>query len=151
MRHWLLKSEPDSFSVDHLARAPKRTAAWDGVRNYQARNFLREMTKGDLAFFYHSSCAEPGIYGIVKVVRGAYPDPTAFERGHDHFDAESDPDDPRWFMVDVQLVKKLARPITLEQLKANRDRLPDLLVIRRGRLSVTPVTATEWQRILALQ
>jgi predicted RNA-binding protein with PUA-like domain len=153
MRHWLLKSEPDSFSVEDLARAPKRTAAWDGVRNYQARNFLRdEMKKGDLAFFYYSSCAEPGIYGIVKVVRGAYPDHTAFERGHHHFDADSDPDAPRWFMVDVQLVKKLARPITLEQLKANRDRLPDLLVLRRGnRLSVTPVTATEWQRILVLQ
>lgn len=152
MRHWLLKSEPESFSVDHLARAPKRTAAWDGVRNYQARNHLREMKKGDLAFFYHSSCPEPGIYGIAKVVRAAYPDHTAFERSHHHFDADSDPDNPRWFMVDVQLVKKLAQPITLEQLKENRDRFPDLLVIRRGnRLSVMPVTATEWQRILALQ
>jgi predicted RNA-binding protein with PUA-like domain len=152
MNHWLMKSEPSTFGVDTLAKAPRKRAAWDGVRNYQVRNMLRdEMKKGDLAFFYHSSCEVPGIYGIVRIVREGYPDATAFQRGHAHFDAGSDAASPRWFMVDVALVRRLRRPISLETLKANERELRGLLVLKRGsRLSITPVTADQWQRVLAL-
>lgn len=104
MNYWLMKSEPSTFGIDDLAKARNRTTGWDGVRNFQARNFLRdEMKKGDLAFFYHSSCDVPGIAGIVKVVREGYPDPSAFAKGDDHYDADSDPDKPRWYSVDVKL------------------------------------------------
>jgi predicted RNA-binding protein with PUA-like domain len=152
MRHWLMKTEPESFSVDDLAAAPKHTAPWDGVRNYQARNYLREMAKGDLVFIYHSSCAEPGICGIAQVARTAYPDPTAFDRRHHHYDAKSDPETPRWFMVDVRLKRRLARPITLEKLKANQDRLKTFVVLKRGnRLSVMPVNEMDWHAVLALE
>jgi predicted RNA-binding protein with PUA-like domain len=153
MKYWLMKSEPSVFGVEQLARAPGRRSAWDGVRNYQVRNMLRdEMKKGDLAFFYHSSCEEPGIYGIVKVVREGYPDATAFDPKHPHFDAASDPAAPRWYMVDVALVRRLKRPITLERLKSEAATLPDLLVLRRGnRLSITPVSERDWQRVLALE
>jgi predicted RNA-binding protein with PUA-like domain len=153
MNHWLMKSEPSTFGVDQLAKAPRRQSAWDGVRNYQARNMLRDqMKKGDLAFFYHSSCDVPGIYGVVRIVREGYPDPTAFERGHVHFDADSDPAEPRWFMVDIQLVRRLAKPITRATLQAHARSLDDLLVLRRGnRLSIMPVTARQWQRVLALE
>jgi len=152
MNYWLMKSEPDTFSIDSLASARAKTAAWDGVRNFQARNFLREqMKKGDLAFFYHSSCAEPGIVGIVTVVREGYPDHTAFERGHDHYDADSDPQQPRWYMVDVQLERKFARTITLEELRTHAARLKHMVLLKRGnRLSITPVTKDEWQFINAL-
>jgi predicted RNA-binding protein with PUA-like domain len=153
MNHWLMKSEPSSFGIDQLAEAPRRQSAWDGVRNYQARNMLRDqMKKGDLAFFYHSSCDVPGIYGVVRIVREGYPDPTAFERGHVHFDADSDPAEPRWFMVDIQLVRRLANPITRTTLQAHARSLGDLLVLRRGnRLSIMPVTARQWQQVLALE
>jgi predicted RNA-binding protein with PUA-like domain len=152
MNYWLLKSEPASFGIDDLAKAPRRTTSWDGVRNYQARNMLRDQfKKGDLAFFYHSSCDEPGIYGVVRVVRAGYPDATAFERGHHHYDPDSKRDDPRWFTVDVQLVRRFAKPVLLTTLAANRATLSDMVVLRRGnRLSVMPVTAEQWARVLKL-
>jgi predicted RNA-binding protein with PUA-like domain len=152
MNYWLMKSEPDTFSIESLAATRAKTAAWDGVRNFQARNFLRDqMKKGDLAFFYHSSCAEPGIVGIVKVVREGYPDHTAFERAHEHYDPDSDPQQPRWYMIDVKLERKFARTITLEELRTHATRLPHMVLLKRGnRLSITPVTQEEWQFINAL-
>lgn len=147
-----MKSEPTTFGIDDLAKAPKQRTSWDGVRNYQVRNMLRdEMRKGDLAFFYHSSCEVPGIYGIVKIVKEGYPDPSAFDPKHRYFDDESDPRSPRWYAVDVELERRFANPITLDALKANAKKLDDMLVLRRGnRLSITPVTATQWRRVLAL-
>jgi predicted RNA-binding protein with PUA-like domain len=152
MNYWLMKSEPSTFGIDDLAKAPRHRSHWDGVRNYQARNMLRdEMKKGDLAFFYHSSCEVPGIYGIVKIVREGYPDPTAFDPRHAHFDPKSDAAAPTWYMVDVALERRFAAPLTLEKLKANARALGDLVVLRRGnRLSITPVTATQWRKVLAL-
>jgi len=154
MNHWLLKSEPDSFSIDALRKAPKQTSAWDGVRNYQARNTLRDsMKKGDLAFFYHSSCAVPGIAGIVSVVKEGYPDETAFDPRDHHYDADSERDAPRWFVVDVKLVRKLDRIITLEELKRHgAKQLKDFVLLRRGnRLSVMPVSEKDWNFILTLE
>jgi predicted RNA-binding protein with PUA-like domain len=152
MKYWLMKSEPGSFSIDDLARAPRKTTAWDGIRNYQARNMLRdEMRKGDQVLFYHSSCDVPGVAGIAEVMRTGYPDPTAFDPKHHHYDPESDPDDPTWFMVDVRLVRKLKRVITLDELRATRG-LSGMQLLKRGnRLSVMPVSAQEWQRLLALE
>ena len=118
MAYWLMKSEPSEFGIDDLARRPKRTEPWDGVRNYQARNMMRdEMKKGDLAFFYHSACAEPGIVGIMKVVREGYPDPTAFDPEDKHYDPKSDPDNPRWYLVDVGFVRKFKRTVSLSELR----------------------------------
>jgi predicted RNA-binding protein with PUA-like domain len=153
MQHWLMKTEPSTFGLAHLAAAPRRTTAWDGVRNYQARNLLRQMRKGDQAFLYHSSTEVPGIVAIMQIVKEAYPDPTAFERKHHHYDPDSDPKNPRWFMVDVQLKRTLARTITLEELRAHeRKQLQGMLLLRRGnRLSVTPVEAAHWQFILSLE
>jgi predicted RNA-binding protein with PUA-like domain len=154
MNHWLFKSEPDTFGVDALAKAPKQTSAWDGVRNYQARNMLRDsIKKGDLAFFYHSSCDVPGIAGIISISRGGYPDLTAFDPKHHHYDAESKQDSPRWFVVDVKLVRKLRRVITLDELRAHADKkLKDFVLLRRGnRLSVMPVTIKDWDFILTLE
>jgi len=153
MNHWLMKSEPSTFGVEHLAKRPGRRAAWDGVRNYTVRNMLRDqMKKGDLAFFYHSSCEVPGIYGIVKIVREGYPDPTAFERGNDHYDPGSDPNNPRWYMVDVALVRRLRRPIALTTLQANAKKLGELLILKRGnRLSIVPLSEAQWNAVLALE
>lgn len=154
MNHWLLKSEPSAFSIDDLAGAPKRTSAWDGVRNFQARNMLRDSVKtGDFAFFYHSSCDVPGIVGIVRVVRDGYPDPTAFDRRHPHYDPESRRGEPRWYVVDVKLERKLKRVVTLEDLRAHQtERLGDLALLRRGnRLSVIPVAKKDWDFILSLE
>jgi predicted RNA-binding protein with PUA-like domain len=153
MHYWLMKSEPSTFGLAHLAAAPRRTTAWDGVRNYQARNLLRQMRKGDQAFLYHSSTEVPGIVAIMQIVKEAYPDPTAFERKHHHYDPDSDPKNPRWFMVDVQLKRPLARTITLEELRTHeRKQLQGMLLLRRGnRLSVTPVEAAHWQFILSLE
>ncbi len=154
MKYWLMKSEPDVFGVDHLAGAPRRTTAWEGVRNYQARNMLRDdFSKGDLAFFYHSSCEVPGIAGIVKVVREAYPDPTQFDRGSEYYDAKSTRDAPRWFCVDVKLEKRIEPVITLPELREHADgALREMVILKRGnRLSVTPVTAAEWRCIVALR
>jgi predicted RNA-binding protein with PUA-like domain len=149
MNYWLMKSEPSTFSIDDLKAAKNRTTGWDGVRNFQARNFLREMKKGDLAFFYHSSCEPPGIAGIVKITREAYPDLTAFDPKDDHYDAGSNPDSPRWYAVDVQLDRKFDELITLETLREYVDtELKDMIVLKRGnRLSVTPVTKQQWMFI----
>jgi predicted RNA-binding protein with PUA-like domain len=154
MRCWLMKTEPTSFSVEDLAAAPRRTTAWDGVRNYQARNMLRDqMRRGDRAFLYYSSCEVPGIVAIMQIVKEGYPDPTAFDRKHHHYDPGSDPQNPRWFMVDVQLERRLARTITLPQLRAHaRRELAGLVLLRPGnRLSVMAVTAAHWKFILSLE
>jgi predicted RNA-binding protein with PUA-like domain len=154
MKYWLLKSEPETFSVDDLAAAKRRTTSWEGVRNYQARNFLRdEVAKGDLGFFYHSSCAVPGIVGVVKIVRAGYPDPTANDPRSEYFDPDADPANPRWYTVDVQLEKKIEPLVTLDELRAHAAReLQNMLVLKRGnRLSVTPVTRAEWQFINSLR
>lgn len=152
MNHWLLKTEPSTFGLDHLNKKPRKTAAWDGVRNFQARNFLREMRKGDLAFFYHSSCEVPGIVAIVEIVREAYPDPTAFDPKSDHFDAQSKKDAPRWFMVDVKLKRALKRTVTLQELKERSGKLNGFTLLRPGnRLSVMPVEQKIWDTVLKLE
>lgn len=150
--YWLMKSEPSDFSVDDLARRPHRTEAWDGVRNYQARNIIRDqMQVGDLAFFYHSSCEVPGIVGVMEVVRPAYPDPTAFDSSHEHYDPGSVLDTPRWYLVDVCLKRKLKRLISLTELKRHPG-LSGLALLERGnRLSVMPVTRAQWELILGLE
>lgn len=153
MNYWLMKSEPSVFSIDDLARSPRRTTCWDGVRNYQARNMLRdEMKKGDLAFFYHSNCAETGIAGIVEIVKEGYPDHTAFDPDDVHFDPKSDPQDPRWFMVDVKLAQKFDRVVTLRELKSHSNgRLKGFRLLARGnRLSVMPVSKRHWDFVLSL-
>lgn len=152
MNYWLMKSEPSEFSYDDLMARPGQTEPWDGVRNYQARNMLRDqMRRGDQVLFYHSNCAEPGIVGLAAIVCEGYPDPTAFDPGHKHYDPGSDPAAPRWFMVDVRHGRKLQRTITLAELKQHGE-LAELALVRRGnRLSVMPVSAAEWAFILALE
>ena len=153
MNHWLMKTDP-AFEVDDLAKKPKKTAMWDGVRNYQARNMLRDdFHKGDLAFIYHSSADELGIAGIMQVVRAAYPDPTQFDKKNDHYDAGSDPKNPRWFVVDVQLKRRFKRVITLDELRRHESReLNGMLLLKRGnRLSITPVSDAHWHFILSLE
>jgi predicted RNA-binding protein with PUA-like domain len=151
MAYWLMKSEPDVYSIDHLRSQKRRTDHWDGIRNYQARNFMRDQMKmGDLAFFYHSNCSEPAVVGIMKIVSAAYPDHTAFDPNEKHFDAKSDPDNPRWLMVDVKFKKKLKMPITLQAIKAEK-KLADMRLVQRGnRLSILPVTPSEWRHILKM-
>jgi predicted RNA-binding protein with PUA-like domain len=154
VKHWLMKSEPEVFGIDDLAKNPGKTTFWDGVRNYQARNFMRDqMQLGDRAFFYHSNCAEPGIAGIIKVVKAGYPDHTAFDRDDPHFDPDSDPDKPRWYMVDVRLERKLQRTITLAELREHASgALKGLALLQRGnRLSITPVSDEHWRFILDLE
>ena len=154
MNYWLFKSEPDAFSIDDLAAAPKQTSAWDGVRNFQARNMLRDsIKKGDEAFFYHSSCAVPGIAGIISIAKEGYPDLTAFDAKHDHYDPDSKRDAPRWFVVDVKLQRKFSRIITLDELRAHAGkRLAEFVLLRRGnRLSVMPVAKKDWDFILTLE
>jgi len=154
MRYWLMKTEPTTFGVEDLERAKRHTTPWDGVRNYQARNMLRdEMKKGDLAFLYYSSTDVPGVVALMKIVKEGYPDPTAFDRKHHHYDPDSDPAKPRWFMVDVQLERRLTRVITLEELRKHATKeLKNMVLLRRGnRLSVTPVEPAEWKFILSLE
>jgi predicted RNA-binding protein with PUA-like domain len=154
MNHWLMKTEPSTFGVDDFARKPKKTAMWDGVRNYQVRNMLRDdFKKGDLAFIYHSSCEVTGVAGIAQVVRTAYPDPTQFDRRSDHYDAGASRDSPRWFVVDVQLKRRLKRVITLDELRAHADdALDGMLLLKRGnRLSITPISDAHWDFILSLE
>lgn len=153
MKHWLFKTEPDTFSVDDLARARRSTTAWDGVRNYQVRNMIRDqMRVGDRGFLYHSSCEEPGIYGIVSVVRPAYPEHAALDPAHRYFDPGSDPENPRWYSVDVKLEQRIEPAVTLETLRKHaQGALKDMLILRRGnRLSITPVATEEWRFILSL-
>jgi predicted RNA-binding protein with PUA-like domain len=154
MKHWLMKTEPATFSIDDLAKAPRKTTMWDGVRNFQARNMLRdEMRKGDLAFLYHSSCDVPGIVGIMEIAGTGYPDPTAFDAKHHHYDADSDPKNPRWYVVDVRLQHRFKRVITLDELRAHAaTKLDGMLLLRRGnRLSITPVDAKHWKFIESLE
>ncbi len=146
-----MKSEPDVYSIDRLAGARRQTDHWDGVRNYQARNYLRAMRRGDQALFYHSSCAEPGVVGIMEIVRAAYPDASALDPASPYYDPESTRAVPRWDMVDVRFLRRLQRLIPLAELKRNRA-LKDMALVRRGnRLSVMPVTPEQWQVILALE
>ena len=151
MNYWLMKSEPDTFGIDDLAKAPSKTTAWDGIRNYQVRNMLRDQIhKGDLAFFYHSSCAEPGIVGIMKVSRAAYPDSTAFDPENPHFDPRSTPAEPLWYAVDMTLVERFKQPVALTELRRHAV-LNDMHILRRGnRLSITPVTRGTVDYILKL-
>jgi predicted RNA-binding protein with PUA-like domain len=151
VKYWLMKSEPEVFGIDDLARQPHRRTSWDGVRNYQVRNMMRdEMRPGDQALFYHSSCAEPGVAGTVKIVSGGHPDASAFDRRSPYHDPGSTRAAPRWFAVDVQLQQRFDRVITLPELRAEKM-LADLAILRRGnRLSVTPVTAAEWKYVLKL-
>ncbi|MCC5860322.1 MAG: EVE domain-containing protein [Gammaproteobacteria bacterium] len=154
MAYWLMKSEPEVFSIDDLAQAPGGRTHWDGVRNYQARNMLRDqMRKGDLVFFYHSNCEIPGIVGIAEVIREGYVDHTAFDPEDKHFDPKSHPDNPRWYMVDIRFQRKLDRTISLKELKAlSTDKLRDFPLVQRGnRLSVMPVTAAQWKLVLTLE
>ena len=152
MNYWLMKSEPDVFSIDHLVAMPNQTEHWDGIRNYQARNMLREMKIGDQVFFYHSNANPIGITGVMEVVKEAYPDYTAFDPEQKYYDPKSKQDNPRWFMVDVKFIRKFDRIITLEELKGHQEALGDMLLLRRGnRLSITPVTPGQWQYILGLE
>jgi predicted RNA-binding protein with PUA-like domain len=147
-RHWLVKSEPDVFSFDDLVARPDRTTCWDGVRNYQARNSMRDdMKKGDLVFFYHSSTEPMAIVGVAEVVREGYPDHTALDPRDPHFDPKSKPDAPTWIMVDIRAVEKLARPVSLAELKGVKG-LEKMVLLQKGsRLSVQPVTKGEWEII----
>lgn len=148
MAYWLMKSEPETFGIDHLAA--QGVALWDGVRNYQARNFLRQMQVGDAALFYHSNCKVPAIVGQMTIVRAGYPDPTQFNPEHHYYDPKSSADNPRWTGVDVQFVEKWPQVLPLEQLRQMPE-LENLALLRRGnRLSLMPLTAAEWSAILSV-
>ena len=151
MNYWLFKSEPDAFSIDDLRAMPGKRDHWDGIRNYQARNTMRDdMCKGDLGFFYHSSCAVPGIVGIVEIVKEAYPDHTALVSSGKYFDPKATSENPRWCMVDVKYKKKFKAIITLEKLKTLKS-LDDMVLLRKGnRLSIMPVARKEWNVIVKL-
>ena len=150
MKYWLMKSEPDAFSIDDLARAGREP--WNGVRNYQARNFMRAMSVGDGVLFYHSSTAVPGVVGLAEVLTEAYPDPTQFQKKSDYYDPKSSPEEPRWSLVDIGFKRKFKRVITLEELKAIADKLDGFALLQRGnRLSVLPVTAAQWKKIISLE
>lgn len=151
MNYWLMKSEPTCFSIQDLAKRPQQIEPWDGVRNYQARNFLQAMKKGDLAFFYHSSCPKPGIAGIIKIASSAYPDKTALDVQDHHYDPKSTLTQPRWVSVDVQLLRIFKSFISLEELK-NQTSLKGMRLLQKGnRLSVMPLTSHEWQHIIVLE
>jgi predicted RNA-binding protein with PUA-like domain len=143
-KYWLMKSEPDAYSIDDLAR--DGATSWEGVRNYKARNNMREMKVGDEVLFYHSNAKPPAVVGIARVCKEAYPDPFQFDRKSRYFDAKSDPDDPRWDLVDVELVAKLDRPVTLPDIKAD-PKLADMELVRYGRLSVQSVRKAQFDRI----
>ena len=150
MRYWLMKSEPSDVSIDDLATMPNKTVAWYGIRNYQARNFMRDqMNVGDKVLFYHSTCAEPGIAGLAKVSKKAYPDATQFDRKNKYYDAKATPETPRWVNVDVTLVKK-TRLIALAEMRTHPE-LANMRVLQRGnRLSITPVDPAEYEFVLTL-
>lgn len=150
MQYWLMKSEPEEVSIDDAIAEPKKTVAWTGVRNYQARNFMRDgMKAGDGVLFYHSSCPEPGIAGLAEVVSTAYPDPTQFDKRSKYFDPKATREEPRWMLVDVKITQK-TRLLSLAELRAEKE-LADMVILRRGnRLSITPVTAAEWRHITKL-
>lgn len=150
MKYWLFKSEPDEYSIDDLANEPAGVGRWDGIRNYQARNILRDQVSADdLFFFYHSSCKVPGVAGIGKIVKAAYPDPAQFESRSKYYDAKSAPDKPRWFCVDVSFVERFPDVVELKTLKARKE-LSEMVLLRHGRLSVQPVLGAEWGLVLGL-
>ncbi|WP_295362049.1 EVE domain-containing protein [Arenimonas sp.] len=151
MKHWLMKSEPDEFSIDALERVV--TEPWTGVRNYQARNYmLKDMKVGDPILFYHSNCAVPGVVGLAEVASAPYPDPTQFDRKSDYHDPKSSREEPRWWLVDVRFVRKFGRTVSLEDMKARADDFGDFALLRRGnRLSVLPVGASQFKRILSME
>jgi len=151
MNYWLMKSEPDVFGIEHLSRSPKRTASWTGVRNYQVRNLLRDdFRKKDLAFFYHSSCPEPGVYGVMEVTGAAHPDATQFDVKDEYYDAKSTRESPRWYAVDVTLKESFKHPVLLQELRDSAA-TQTLQTLRRGnRLSITAVTPKEWEAILKM-
>ena len=151
-RYWLMKSEPDAFSIDDLQRVG--TEPWNGVRNYQARNFMRDgMQVGDGVLFYHSNCPVPGIVGTATIASTAYPDPTQFDKKSDYYDPKSKPEDPRWVLVDVAFESKLKRTIALDEIKQHADALGEgfALIARGNRLSVLPVTAAQWKHLLSME
>jgi predicted RNA-binding protein with PUA-like domain len=151
MQYWLMKSEPRTFGIAHLQCRPNQTEPWDGVRNYQARNMMRDqMRKGDRAFFYHSNCDVPGIVGTMRIVSAAYPDPTAFDPASPYFDPKSDPEKPRWYLVDVRLQRVFKQCIPLSKLREIQA-LQEMALLRQGnRLSITPVSRPQWDTIMAL-
>lgn len=148
--YWLIKSEPDAYSIDDLQK--DRKEPWDGIRNYQARNMMRDdMQVGDKALFYHSSCKEPAVVGVATIASGAYPDPTQFDKKSKYYDEKSTRDDPRWMLVDVAFERKLSRPVTLTELKGN-PALDGFLLTKRGnRLSIFPVSEDHWKLVLSLE
>lgn len=153
MRYWLMKSEPSTFGIDELDASPKQTASWEGVRNYQARNMLRDdMSVGDLAFFYHSSCPEPGVAGVMEIVRAGYPDASAWNPESEYYDAKSTENKPLWYTVDVRLKQRAKQLLPLAVLREHAaDKLDGLLLLRRGnRLSITPVDRAHWKFIVGL-
>jgi predicted RNA-binding protein with PUA-like domain len=152
MNYWLMKSEPNVFGIDDLQNMPAQTEHWDGVRNYQARNMMRDQMKvGDQVFFYHSNCAVPGIVGIMEVVREGYPDHTAFDPQSKYFDAKSDPRNPRWFMVDIKYIRHTGRVISLAEIR-DREPLENMQLVRKGnRLSIMPVQVDQWNYILTME
>lgn len=152
MRYWLMKSEPDECSIDDALAAPGHVTAWSGVRNYQARNSMRDdMRSGDAVLFYHSSCEVPGVAGIAEIASPAYPDPTQFDRKSEYYDAKSTREEPRWLLVDVAFKRKFRGVVTLAELK-REDALADMIALRRGnRLSITPVSRHEFECIVKLE
>lgn len=149
-KYWLMKSEPSTFSIADLQRAPKQTTCWDGVRNYQARNFMRNMAVGDQILFYHSNADPPAVVGIAEVVRTAYADSTQFNKRDKHYDPKSKLSDPRWDMVDIKYVRRFSRPLTLDALR-KETKLKGMVLLQKGsRLSVQPVTPLEWKHIITL-
>ncbi len=151
MKYWLLKTEPNTYSWQDLVNEPDKTTFWEGVRNYQARNLMRdEMQEGDLAFIYHSVVKPPAIHGIARIVRAAYPDHYAHDPGHKYFDPKDDPDNPRWVMVDVQAVQAVDPPVTLDEIK-KKPELQNMVLVNNSRLSVQPVQPEEWRFILSMR
>ncbi len=151
MNYWLLKSEPDTFGIEHLIASPKQTTTWDGVRNYQARNYLRQMKRGDQAFFYHSNCHEPGIVAVVKITKESYHDVTAFDPESKYYDPKSTSENPRWSVVEVTFVRLLKRLLTLKELKHTSELLSFPLLQKGNRLSIMPVSQDNWNIILQLE
>jgi predicted RNA-binding protein with PUA-like domain len=150
MAYWLMKSEPDVYGLDDLAAEKNATTRWDGIRNYQARNLLRDKVKvGDGVLFYHSRCSTPAVVGLAEVVREAYPDPLQFQPGDKYFDPKSSADAPRWVCVDIRLQRRLPRPVSLREIKAHPG-LAEMVLVNNSRLSVQPVRAREWKTILKL-
>ena len=150
-KHWLMKTEPVDFSIDDLARV--RIEPWTGVRNFQARNFMRQMKPGDQVFFYHSSCEVPGIYGLAEVASDPYPDPTQYDPASKYFDGKSTEETPRWYLVDVAYRRHLKRPLPLSEIREHREQLGEEFALTRtgSRLSVMPVTAAQWKLLLSLE